>query len=126
MENQEPIQLDLEVSLQDATEEDIDLSTRGLLNELRDLDVESLELNHAGYAPAGTKSIDPVIVGSIAIKVLPVLLPKLVDFIQAWALRGQGRTVKIKGKIAGQTIQMEGSAEDLQKLIKALSKTKPS
>jgi hypothetical protein len=60
--------------------------------------------------------------GSIAMAVLPALLPKVVDSIQAWVLRGNNRTVKFKGNIAGQPIEFEGSAEDLQTLLAMLDK----
>jgi len=42
--------------------------------------------------------------------------------IQAWASRGQGRTVKFKGM----GIEFEGSSEDLHKLLETLSKGKKS
>jgi hypothetical protein len=98
--------------------------TRQLLSELRDLNLESAKLGSGEPAPQGTKAVDPVTVGAIAITVLPTLLPKVVDFVQAWALRGQGRTIKFKGKVAGQTIDFEGSADDLNKLIAVLSQPK--
>jgi len=116
--------LNLEVSAADVSADELDLLARGLLNELRDLDLESAELARGEAAPEGTKAVDPVTIGSIAVVVLPGLLPKLVEFIQAWALRGQGRTVKLKGKIGGQTIQFEGTSGELQKLIAALLQPK--
>ena len=124
MDNQQTLALNLEISAADASTEELDSLARGLLNELRDLDLESVELGRGEAAPEGTKAVDPVTIGSIAVVVLPGLLPKLVEFIQAWALRGQGRTVKFKGKIGGQTIQFEGSSDELQKLIAALSQSK--
>lgn len=115
-------ELNLQVSANDATEEDIDRMTRELLSELREMDVEWAELGKSGAAPEGTKAIDPVTTGSILMAVLPTALPKIIDGIQAWALRGSNRTVKFKGKIAGQSIQFEGSGEDLQKLLATLNR----
>ncbi len=115
-------QLNLEVSANDATEEDIDRMTRELLSELREMDVEWAELGKGGAAPDGTKAIDPVATGSILLAVLPTTLPKIIDGIQAWVLRGSNRTVKFNGKIAGQPIEFEGSAEDLQKVLAALNR----
>lgn len=117
-------QLNLEISAGDATVEDIDRMTRQLLSELRNMDVESAELTKDSPAPAGTKSVDPVTAGAIAIAVLPTVLPKVVEAIQAWVLRGNNRTVKFKGKVAGQAIEFEGSAEELHKLLVTLSKGK--
>jgi hypothetical protein len=117
-------QLNLEISASGATVEDIDRMTRQLLSELRELDVESAELAKGGRAPDGTKSLDPVTIGSIAIAVLPTALPKVVEAIQAWVLRGSNRTVKFKGKVGGQAIEFEGPADDLQRLLTKLSEGK--
>ena len=112
-------QLNIEVSASDATEEDIDWMTRQLLSELRELDVESVELTKGGPAPAGAKG-DPISIGSIALELLPSVLPSVFGLVQAWVSRGQGRTVKFKGM----GIEFEGSSEDLHKLLEALSKGK--
>lgn len=120
----EHFEFELEISAQDATQEDIDLMTRQLLMELRDMDIESASLSKSGQAPSGTKSVDPITIGSLAVVVLPNLLPKIIESIQAWASRGQGRTVKFKGKVGGQMIEFEGHANDLEKLISMLSKGK--
>lgn len=120
MGTQETSRLSIEILANDSTEEDIDRMTRELLSELRDMDVESAQLAPGGHAPDGTKAIDPITTGSIIISVLPALLPKIVDGVQAWAMRGSNRTVKFKGRIAGQPVEFEGSSEDLQKLLAAL------
>lgn len=122
MEELDLIRLNLEVSADDATSDQLDELTRHLLAELRDMDVESAQLASAGPAPDGAKSAEALTAGAIALSVLPAALPKLIDFIQAWAMRGQGRRVKFKGKIAGQAVEFEGSPEDLQALLKTLQK----
>jgi hypothetical protein len=119
MTNPDFAQLNIEISASDATAEDIDWMTRQLLSELRDLDVESAQLTRGGTAPAGTKG-DPISIGSIALELLPSVLPSVVGLVQAWASRGQGRTVKFKGM----GIEFEGSSEDLHKLLETLSKGK--
>lgn len=121
MDNLEPIQLNLEVSTSDATDDDIDQMTRQLLSELRELDVERAELAKGALAPAGSKG-DPVTIGSIAFVVLPAVLPKVVELVQAWMQRGRGRTAKFKGTIGGRTVEFEGAAEDLLKLLAQLQK----
>jgi hypothetical protein len=124
MDNPELTNLNIEISASDATEEDIDQMTRQLLSELRDTDVESAELAKGGPAPAGTKSGDPVTMGSIVISALPTVLPAIVGMVQTWATRGHGRTVKFKGKVGREMIEFEGPAEDLQRLLETLSKGK--
>ena len=120
MDNPDLTQLNIEISASDATEEDIDQMTRQLLSELRETYVESAELVREGDAPGGTKSGDPVTMGSIVISALPTVLPAVVALVQAWSTRGQGRTVKFKGK----GIEFEGSPEELQKLLATLEKGK--
>lgn len=116
-------QLNIEISASDATEEDIDRMTRQLLSELRELDVESAELTKGGPAPKGSKG-ELLTIGSIAIDLLPAVLPNVIGLVQAWVMRGQGRTVKFKGKIGGQMIEFEGPPEELQKLLEILEKGK--
>jgi hypothetical protein len=118
----ESFEFQIEIFAQNATEEDIDLMTRQLLAEVRQMDVESVSLIENGKAPSGTKSADPITIGALAVVVLPTLLPKVVEAVQAWALRGQGKTVKFKGRIGRQTIEFEGSAEELEKLLNKLAK----
>jgi hypothetical protein len=124
MTQPDPIELEIEVSAQDATEEDLDKLTRQFLGELRQADVESAKLVKSGSSPQGTKSIDPVAIGSIVVAVAPTVLPKVLEMAQAWATRGQGRTVKFKGKVNGQRIEFEGQAQDFEKLVASLSKGK--
>jgi hypothetical protein len=112
-------QLNIEVSATDATTEEIDWMTRQLLSELRELEVESAQLTRGGAAPAGTKG-DSISIGSIALELLPAVLPSVLGLVQAWASRGQGRTVKFKGM----GIEFEGSSEDLHKVLETLSRGK--
>ena len=124
MENDELLQIRIEIPAGDATREELDRMTRNLLAELRATEVESAELAAGGAAPAGAKAVDPVTAGAIAVAVLPPMLTKIVETLQSWLLRNNNRTVKFEGKVAGQNIKFEGSADDLQKLIESLSKRK--
>jgi len=116
---EETIELQIEVSAIDATEEELDRDTRQLLAKLRETDVESVELEKGLPAPDGSKG-DPITIGSIALEVLPVAIPSVIALVQAWVMRGQGRTVKFKSR----GIEFEGSPEELQKLLSTLDKGK--
>ena len=116
-----PLHLTLQVDAgPDTLPDELDALARQLLDELRDTNVEAAELASAGASPAGTKSAEAITLGAVAVAVLPTFLPKLVEFVQAWSLRGQGRTVKFKGKVAGQDMEFEGTAADLQTVLAAL------
>lgn len=117
MEENNTAEFQIEVSATDATDEELDRMTRQLLSELRELDVDSAELAKGGLAPEGSKG-DPITIGSIALVTIPAILPKVADLVQAWASRGQGRTVKFKGK----GVEFEGSPEELHKLLASLEK----
>lgn len=124
MNQTDQVELTVEVNATDSTTEYLDQITRQLFLEIRQMDVESVDLVKSGPAPHGAKSVDPITTGAIAIAVLPTFLPKIVEAVQAWALRGSNRTVKFKGKIKGQVIEFEGSSEDLEKILEILSKGK--
>jgi len=112
-------EFEIQVSVADATEDELDHLTRQLLKEVRDTDVDSAELTKGGPAPAGSKG-DPITMGSIAIEVLPAVLPSVIALVQAWVMRGQGRTVKFKSK----DIEFEGSPNELKQLLASLAKGK--
>jgi hypothetical protein len=115
MDDLEPTEINIEISANDATVEEIDKMTRQLLAELRDLNVESAELEKSGIVPQGAKG-DPVTIGSIVISALPAVLPIVLQLVQTWSSRGQGRIVKFRGR----GIEFEGSAEELQILLQKL------
>lgn len=119
MTTEDPIKLEIEVLAKDTTEENLDKLTRNLLKELRETDVESANLVSIGTAPEGSKG-DPITIGTLALEVLPAVLPSVVALVQAWVMRGQGRTVKFKGN----GIEFEGSPEEFQKLLEKLEKSK--
>lgn len=122
MEHTEQVELKIEIKAPEATNEQLDRMTRQLLTELHDLRIGQIGILQAGSIPEGTKSAEAITLGAIAIAVLPSLLPKLIEAVQAWALRGNNRIVKFKGKISKQMIEFEGSAEEFQKLLSTLSK----
>lgn len=89
------IQLDLIISETGADAEQIDELTVYLMRDLRDLGLESVERIAGKAVPEGAKG-DPFTLGALALVALPAILPKLVEFLQAWSLRGGSRQVKIK------------------------------
>jgi hypothetical protein len=118
MNENDKVEFYIEISAADITDEELDSLTRQLLLDLRETDVESVELVRGAAAPQGTKSGDTVAVGSIIFSALPTVLPTVVTLIQAWTARGQGRMVKFKGK----GIEFEGTPEELHKLLETLEK----
>lgn len=117
MATDDSINLEIEISADDVTEEELDRLTRNLLAELRESDVESVQLVSDGQSPEGSKG-DPVTLGQLALEILPAAIPGVIALVQTWVMRGQGRTVKYKSK----GIELEGSPEELKKMIAKLDK----
>lgn len=118
----EQIEFAIQIKAPEATNEQLDRMTRQLLTELHDLRIGQVSILQEGFAPEGAKSAEAITLGAIAIAVLPPLLPKIIEAVQAWVLRGNNRTVKFKGKISKQMIEFEGSAEEFQKLLETFLK----
>ena len=88
------IELQLAVSEADADAERLDQLTRRLTRGLRDLGVESVE-RPPGEAPPEDAKGDPFTLGTLALALVPALLPELVKFLRDWVQTRQGQTVKI-------------------------------
>jgi hypothetical protein len=109
---------------ENATQEELNILTRGLLEELKDMsEIEEASLVLGAAAPYGTKVGDPITIGTLMVAVLPTFLPALVTFVQAWSMRGDNRKIKFKGKVGQQEIDFEGTAADLKALLPILSST---
>ena len=102
---EETFQMTIQIALEERDSEELLRQAGQLADQLGDQPVESVELARAGAAPEGTKSAEAMTLGAVAVAVLPSVLPKIVEFCQAWALRGQGRTVKFEGSIHGQNVK---------------------
>lgn len=121
------IQLHLTITEFDADAERVDGLTRRLTQDLRELGAESVERPAGESAPEGAKATDPFTLGALALVAAPAFLPKLVDFLQAWTLRGEKRTVKVKTP-AGLEIEFAPekrlSQDDLLALVERLTQVK--
>ncbi len=126
MADEKAIDLILQVNQEGSDAEELDSLARQLAGELGEGDVESVGTLKAGTVPAGAKAVEAVTIGALSVAVLPTVLPKLVEFIQAWCLRGQGRTVKIKTTLQGQPLEFEGSSADLKTILAMLASQVPA
>jgi hypothetical protein len=128
--------LDIQVvDSDDSSADALDTATRSLRREMQDLGVDSVTSGRAGPAPAGSKSDAAVTVGQLAVVVLPVLVPKLMDLLQHWLGRNERRKIKVKTTIDGRTLEVQLPADLrgdpqvatlLQAAVKANASAKPS
>lgn len=78
-----------------------------LRSELEDMDIESVTDVRNQTVPLGAKVVDPFTAGALVIAVLPAVLPKVMEFIQAWTLRGEGHTVRVKYQRGDRSVEVE-------------------
>ena len=108
--------------------EELDQVTRHLLNELRELNLESVAPISGGPTPAGAKAGDAFTMGALALAVLPSFIPKLVEYLQAWTLRNPNRTLKIKTQHGDRAVEVEFdpktiSSDEVTDLVEKLNQT---
>lgn len=76
----------------------LDRVTREVLSELRELELESGSLATAEALPPGAKSSEAVVAGCIALQLLPVVAPKLIDFLGRLVTRKR-ETIEARFKV---------------------------
>lgn len=121
--NGEIVDLVLEIEAdEDEDADELDRITRALLDELRNLDVESVDLVKKGAAPRGAKSAEAIDVGALVIKYGPAAAAILREVLEGWSKRNKGRKIKFKRTIAGKVLEVKytpekGSVLDLSNLV---------
>lgn len=80
----------------EASKAKLDSTTRQLRTELSNQwnDVELIK----GEAPEGSRAVDAVVLGSLALTVVPAALTQILSFIREWCLRSESRSVEIEIK----------------------------
>jgi hypothetical protein len=58
-------------------------------------------------APPATRSAEAVLAGTVAIAVLPAVLPRLVELLNSWMALRKGRSVRVKVSRGDATIEVE-------------------
>jgi len=97
-----PMTIDLAVGSHH--DDELDQATRALLRELDELGVDA-QLAPAAQARAGAKG-DVVTCGAILLAVLPVAVPKLLDFLNSWISRDRERRATLKIDCGGKSIEL--------------------
>lgn len=113
--NKPPVPLDVNavtLTLRIDAQADMDVDelsqlTNYLRSELEDMDIESITDVRNQAVPSGAKVVDPFTVGALIVAVLPAILPKVMEFIQAWTLRGEGHTVRVKYQRGDRSVEVE-------------------
>ena len=124
-----PVELLVQVGASGADAEEIDRLTRELLGELRELPLESAHLVAESGRGPGAKAVSVEVIGWLVAVILPTFLPNLVNFLQSWLKRRDGKTIKIKAAAGDKSFEVElpvgeFSHAEIHELIEYLG-TKP-
>jgi hypothetical protein len=116
----------LAISSQGSTPEELDQMTRQLRSELMELEVESVDLVGAKEIPKGAKAGEVLELGTLAVAVLPVFIPKIIEYLQSWSLRAESRKVSVKAQVGDRSIEIEYSPaalspDGLKNLVETLT-----
>lgn len=107
MADETPVELLVQVGASEADIEEIDRLTRELLGELRELPLESANLVSESQRGPGAKSVSVEVIGWLVAGVLPTFLPNLINFLQSWLKRRDGKTIKIKAANGKKSFEIE-------------------
>ena len=80
--------------------------TQTLMRSLEDAGVESATLLREQERLPGAKG-DPTTFGVLLVAVLPTVLPKVLDFLQTWAVRNNDHTIKAKVQHGNRSVEIE-------------------
>lgn len=126
--SENPAELFIELSLDGGNDAELDELTRQLKAEVEELRVDSVEQVSAGDAPDGTKAVDMLVIGQMAVSLAPTIIPPLFELLKSWVERKPSTPVKIRVKVGKRTALIEydptrTSAQELEVLVKTLSRS---
>jgi hypothetical protein len=109
----EPKELILEIRSANANASEIEQLKYSLASEIREVSgIVSVTDLWKESSFSGAKG-DAVTIGALALAILPLVIPKLVELLQTWVNRGQGRSVKIKVQANQRSVEIEFSPKDI-------------
>ena len=93
-----PHTLNLRISIdqEDIPDHILDGLSSELESQLRELPVASVSQATEVVHIEGGKSTTMLIAGAFLLQVVPIALPEVLNFLKAWTLRGEAKTVRIK------------------------------
>ena len=116
MGDSEIVQLSVELAGgEDFDHSDLDESTRSLVSELeelpfvREVNLQSgVDQGHASPRKGAKGGVGEIMMlGTLAMAVLPSSIPEIIGFLKEWGLRPGNRPVKIKGKVGAKSVEFE-------------------
>ncbi|MEW2587355.1 hypothetical protein [Streptomyces virginiae] len=100
----------------DSDQEELDDLTLQLREQLLELEVDHVELNRTGVAPAGAKAGEVIALGSLAVTMAPFALRAVLRVLETWIEHRPVRAVSIT--IGGDSLELQAiSLADQRQLI---------
>jgi hypothetical protein len=97
----------LELTLPDGDAAELDQATRRLRAELLELDVESATPVARQALPSGAKAAGALEWGQLLVVLAPAVLPKLIEYLQAWSARQSAQRVKITSTVGDRSLEID-------------------
>lgn len=95
--------------------ERLEMMTNRLRDELRELDINSIDHVSTGPPPKDSMAGDMIALGQLFINVMPIILPSLIDLIRDWI--GRNKDAGITIKINDDTMELKGSPTDKEIVV---------
>jgi hypothetical protein len=110
--------LELRVQARDADAEELDRLARQLMQQLLELDVDSVETLRGEAPPEGSKALDLAILGGLIVRYGPSAVPTVVNAVRTWVNRDARRSVTLE--IGERKITLDAATPEQQaKLVDA-------
>jgi hypothetical protein len=112
----------IQVGQSETADDELELVTRRLANELREAGLVQIKPVSAGPAPEGSKVIDPATLNALLLVLAPIMLTKCFELVQDWMQRREGRSATISIKVDERTsiditVPVNTSREELARII---------
>ena len=110
----EPVRIVLQLNVGPEADNDrIDSMTRQLRDEIRELEVQSVELVKGPGASEGARAGEVAAIGELAVALIPGVLPPLIGLLRGWLDRHDTPkltpSVRIKTQVRGRSVELEYS-----------------
>jgi hypothetical protein len=104
------------------TPEQLDMLTQQLRRAIGELPVESVDPFRERTGQAGQKAVDAVVIGALAVKILPQVVPVFCDLLKKWIGNSPKRQLTIT--VGGTKVEISGdlSSEQLAALVQSIAR----
>jgi hypothetical protein len=93
---QDRVTLQLSIEEEEADTERLDGLTIQMLRDLVEIGADAVERPKPADSTAPGRKGDAFTLGALLLVAAPAILPNLIQYLQAWTLRGENRKIKIK------------------------------